>query len=159
MKAIHGQVANVRAIPSRQVARVELEFPIEAFGEACAEFYGKSGLLTLCNMPGGYGLVNSDEKLTPQATETPILAPPVDSKDKVGTLCQLAHILCRRADFQDWLGISPGSKDVRAIRALNKVRERCGVDTSKDLDTDNGAANSFHSYFRAPFSEGRPYAP
>lgn len=70
---------------------------------------------------------------------------PTDDKPKGGELAKLAGQLCNNPEFQKWLGART------ADDAAKSIRDRCGIQSRRDLDHDPVAAQSFHDYFRKPF--------
>lgn len=77
-------------------------------------------------------------------------------------IVQLAGSLARRADFQAFVACAaygkksrhaPSSKDrlVGAELAAQFIRDKCGVQSRKELATDAAAEQRFHQHVRRPY--------
>lgn len=64
-----------------------------------------------------------------------------------GPLERAAISLCSVQDFQDFVGVTT------AKEAGEKIKEWCGIDTRKVLDTDHEAADAFRMLFLDPYNK------
>jgi len=84
-------------------------------------------------------------RLTNEASLAPQTPPPEAPKQPIGALCRLAVRLCEDPLFIEWVDAAD-SEHAKAIILTN-----CGISSRKELDTNEKAAQIFHSKFRQPF--------
>jgi len=96
--------------------------------------------------------------------EQPLKKPEQEQEvSKPGALCLLAVQFCRDGRFQKWLNTPewdclsrwwepdlkvPGEDDARRL-----ICDICGIESRKQLDTDDDAAAAFHTAIRIPFHQ------
>lgn len=82
------------------------------------------------------------------------LGSPQPEKDKPGPLCLLAIQWCRDEVFQRWIcrpsHINP-FPEVSAGAARQKIITVCGVESRRELDTNDRAAMRFQELIRLPY--------
>lgn len=66
------------------------------------------------------------------------------------SLVRLAGILPRQPEFRAWLA-EAAHQPITADDAAEFIRIACGVDSRRELDTNGGAADRFHTIVRRPF--------
>lgn len=120
--AITGDYVNLKFIPSRNVAQVIVEIPIEA-GNAFVTAFGTPQPTT--------GVPIALARLVPGLATT--------AKAPGGPLARRAGILCNEGAFQKWM--TPATN---ADEAAELLRIYCGVKSRAELDHNNGAARRFH---------------
>jgi hypothetical protein len=84
-------------------------------------------------------------RLTKEASLTPPAPSQEPSKQPIGALCRLAVQLCEEPSFITWL------RAVDSAHAKAIILNSCGISSRKELDTNEKAAQIFHSKFRQPF--------
>lgn len=135
---IRGVFVDLRTLPSRSIARVTIEIPIEAANDALAKLGGFP-------LPGETRWVAVARLVpdapTPQPVATPADAAPSEPLSKLGgrrwddlKSSQQAGIRCNEPEFQAWLGVTTEPE------AATIVRKRCGVDSRGDLDRNEDAS-------------------
>lgn len=78
---------------------------------------------------------------------------PKQEEPKGGPLCKLAAIWCKDEDFWKWL------IEVKKLGAVDEelaaiwIRDTCGIDSRRELDQNEWAAERFQRSVRAPFME------
>lgn len=73
-------------------------------------------------------------------------APQIEPPGKSGSLAQQAGILCNEVAFRRWLAETAPVDGIAVFdldMAADELRERCGVSSRRELDTDEAAAQRF----------------
>jgi hypothetical protein len=70
---------------------------------------------------------------------------PVRPATPCGPISVLAFRLCKNPEFQNFLEVE------NELAAANLIKKLCGIQTRRELDTNEDAALLFHSKFRVPF--------
>lgn len=90
--------------------------------------------------------------------ESPAPAPaPAQQRERMGPLCELAVMLCKTPEFQDWAshqhaaGGGQSRFNNMADEARGVILALCGVTSRKHLDTSREAAARFHQLVRLPY--------
>ena len=138
--AITAELEEVKPVKTRKCLQIICEVPMES-ADAALEALGGFPIPGQ-SRPVAIALLKP-ESATEAAAERP---PP-----KIGPICMRAVLLCKRADFQEWLYNPPprwvwdgkvaGSTRDQVTDDL--VRRLCGVESRKELDHDADAAAIF----------------
>jgi hypothetical protein len=68
------------------------------------------------------------------------------------SLARLSGILCKDAQFLEWLAQESSDKlPVTPDEAAEVVYMVCGIDSRRELDSNTEAAELFHRHLRRPF--------
>jgi hypothetical protein len=86
---------------------------------------------------------------------------PATPKAEVGPLCKLAVRWCQDPQFQEWLKkldalrwiALNGSEDLGEEQAKAVMLDICGIESRKELDTQQHPAAVFHHAIRIPYNE------
>ena len=70
-----------------------------------------------------------------------------EAAQKTGQLCLLAIQLCKNHEFWEWTGVAESEQ-----RAKEFILTVCEIQSRKELDTNEDAAEKFHRLIRIPFS-------
>lgn len=109
--------------------------------------------------------IGSDEKPVPQPAtlEQAKSEAPKEKKDPLGGLSKWAVMRCQDPHFQEWIrNAFPGECEIALGEGINPTWEQvtkavilsvCGIQSRKDLDTDELAQRRFNERFRHPYSE------
>lgn len=149
MKAIHARAMDVKKIPSRQVAVITLEVPIESRLDVLKLIDESDVLVTRApeNFNFPYGVVGGEDQheATTRGTQ-------VEPKPKGGSLAKLAGMLCQDPQFWEFLNSKVSAEEVLDEEGAAKVvRQCCGINSRAELDSSLDAAVKFHGVFRKPF--------
>lgn len=148
---IAGTFVDLRILASRSVARVTIEVPIERANEALAALGGFP-------VPGearwvAVALLDPDAALPPAPPTRQVIPPPhkpVQVKEprrwREMKMAQQAGILSSEPEFQAWVGAAD------EMAAARFIRERCGISSRAELDTNPLAAEQWLALSRAFFS-------
>lgn len=147
MKAVFAHVSNIKAFPSQSTARIELEIPIEAYRAVVDQLFGRDVLVTIAPdaLNGApYGVVE------PQFE--PDTARGAGGKaNRPGPLCMLAVQWCRDPLFWKWMGevfkFEPKSQEDAAMF----LRDYLDIESRRDIDTNDAAAQRFKAHVRLPY--------
>lgn len=167
MRAIYGNIVNVRAIPSRQLTRIEIDIPVESFREA-VEFFGANVLVTVApaEAPKTYGVIDSEHlgdpfdpvktgegdvgdvsqiaTFTLNEREAGEIGRSSDTWRKLGPLCQSSITLGQTEAFRIFVAEQiDANGDVGDDDVAEYIRSTCGVESRKQLDDDQEAAVKF----------------
>lgn len=160
---IRGVFVDLRTLPSRGIARVTVEIPIEAANDALAKL-GGFPLPSETRWVAVALLAPETDEPAPPSVPGPAKQMPVEPAATAPSMtvggrpwrdlkfAQQAGIMCSDSDFQAWLGVpSDIDKASMAARAAAFVRQRCGVTSRAELDTDPDAAERWikisHDFF------------
>lgn len=150
MKAIYGEVVDLKLVRTRQVMQVVVEVPIEAH-RPVVNMVGLNSrvLVTLANLPSGvgFGVVDGEEPEPEMRAEpaTRVAKPHPGGFGQLGARCSLAVRWCKSPEFWEWFAgvvATPISDEETATRLL---REHLKVGTRADLDRLPVAAEGFDS--------------
>lgn len=146
LDVLKAQYADLKTVKTRSSVQIILEMPIEALGDVV-------GLLG-APLPGGSVWVavarlrEVQEASAPEQIDGPepanMIEPPANDDRTPRPLSQVSAILCGIVAFRRYLfeafnlGAIP-TKD----EAADIVREKCGVRSRSELDTDEAAASNF----------------
>lgn len=143
MKAIHGQVINIKKIPSRQVIQIITEVPSDAYAKTVALLDDKNVLITLSDLKIPYGVVTGAEPVT-KATEP-------EEERKGGELSKWAAMRCNESEFRFWLAIQLNQDCETAEKARQLILDLCGVSSRRDIDHDEKAKGIFKDLILTPW--------
>lgn len=83
-----------------------------------------------------------------------------DETPKPRKLSQIAGAMCNDPNFRAWAASKYGDEIPNADAAAEMVRAMCGIDSRRDLDTNDGAATVFREimadYDKAKGESGNP---
>jgi len=171
IRAVHGSVAGVRAVPSRDISIVSIEVPEDAHVEVTQMLYGKDVLIMPSTLASTtprtpYGVIRNAASGTAHAPNPHAgsaagqrggVAPQARSPMPGARPSGMFHIpapvdivkwvgaRCSEDAFQDFLGVR---NEAQAIQA---VRERCGVESRRELATNQAARRIFMNTIYAPY--------
>jgi hypothetical protein len=168
LRVAFGSVVNVKAIPTREVTRVEIELPIEFHAELTRLLFGRDALVLPSNLPDGvnYGVMDSPETTASheqqqagESTERQISRSPsaisrVAGRAPGGTVQRGAPSL----DIVRWLGMRCGESSFQAFLkassregAAQAVRDICGVVSRSEIPGNTTARSMFYQHIYHPF--------
>lgn len=130
MTAIAGASAGVRDMSDGSL-RITVEFEPKDAKAAFELFGGRGTPIAVAALKVGYAAVQASTA-KPEAS-------------RMGPLCREAVQLCGRIDYQEWAHV----RDPAAARL--HVLEVCGIDSRKELDMNDKAAEKFRTLIRLPF--------
>jgi len=135
---------------SRNGPRITLRLPDR---EALEHFVGQDGRRVMVAIV----LIGDDEHPEPppavkEQRAAAARAGAVPSGARPGPLCMLAVQLCEMPAFWEFLAQFHGAPAGKQS-AVKAVRDLCGVDSRRQLDSDHRAAALFHGLIRRPFME------
>lgn len=130
MTAVAATFADFRPVKSRGVYQIILEVPAERANDA---------LIAL----GGLPLFGSEQWVgvaplvgKPQAEPQPASPPPPPSPEKVphksSKLSVEAFWMCRRRDFQEWLGVTGEDAADARVKSLIRIMSKTALDHNRD---------------------------
>lgn len=181
VRVAHGNVVNIKSIPTRGVTRIEIELPIEAHVEATRLLFGQDVLVMASSMPSGtpYGIVSSGTTPVAEAGEdAPSTSADSGAARGASAFSGLARrpgerapseraqgerpsMLGRREDavnIPKWLGIrcaDASFQDWLEVRteadAITKVRQICGVTSRSEITSNPMARDRFFREIYSPF--------
>lgn len=158
-RVAHGNVTNVKPIPTRGVTRIEIELPIEAHVEATSLLFGKDVLIVCAKLEAPYGITDGSVPKTepPQpkiglagTAPRPIAAAPAQRmglarhEDSIDVVRWLG-VRCSAEDFQNFLAVR------NEAAAVAKVREVCGVESRAHIPGNPAARRAFFTQIYHPF--------
>lgn len=79
--------------------------------------------------------------------------PKAESRPAIGELGRWAAIRCTEAPFQEWVGHQLKEGGIREPEAAQYIRQVCGVESRKEIDTNPEAFDKFHRLIRIPYSK------
>ena len=139
MKAAYGAIRQIRRLLSCQTAIIEVEIPAEEYKNAVQLLDGQNVLVTIATgIPGGYGVLGGDSKPDPAPRPFAELPP-----------SQQAALRCKDEPFHNWIGAT--SED----DCVAMVRERCQIDSRRELDTPGKAQDLWVKLDNAFWAETR----
>jgi len=153
MKAVYGEIVDIKLIRSRAMMSVTMEVPIE-FHRAVVNLLNVGGpaLLTPTHIEAPFGVIDSAAK---HERAEPAPAEPEPAGEKVvdhprrhsfgglGPLCSLAVRWCKDEKFQAWLEKEFDAPIKSEQDASEFIRTYCGVSSRADLDTNPDAKATF----------------
>ena len=150
MKAVYGEVVDIKLVRSRAMLAVTMEVPIE-FHRAVVNLLSVGGpaLLTPTHIEAPFGVVDSEVKhelpaqAAPAAAEKVVDHPRKHSFGGLGPLCSLAVRWCKDEKFQKWLAMNFDCPINNEQDASEFIRTYCGVSSRADLDTNEDAKSMF----------------
>lgn len=139
MKAVYGMVRQVKKQLTTDLAIIEVEINKKDYKAAVELLDDQPVLLTIAqNIPGGYGVLEAKPD------------PPKRSFEELPP-SQQAAIRCKDEGFRHWIGAT--SEDDCVLM----VRERCGIDSRRELDTSAEAQDKWVMLNNAFWAETRGY--
>lgn len=180
--AVHGQVVTVKAVASRGVSVIAVEVPEEAHVDVTQMLYGREVLVMPVSLGSmtPYGIVNksgkgSVHKANPRAgTASPantnlqenqirsqIQTSPYPQRTPHGDhhpssamiripqpldIVRWLALKCSEDEFQDFLNVR------NEAQAIDMVRSLCGINTRKELKTNQEAKKIFMDMIYQPFN-------
>ncbi len=174
MKAVYGEVVDLKLVRTRSVLAITIEVPIEAHRAVVNLLtIGEPALLHPGAIPAPFGVVESPEQAEPAApaaektaekpaeppakTDHPAAQKPTGAHHggfgDLPPLCSLCVRWCSNPAFREWLAEAflvdiPNEEEAAAF-----IRSYCGVKSRKELDTDPLARTLFDTDIRAPYME------
>lgn len=165
VRVAFGSVVNVKAIPTREVTRIEIEVPIEFHAELTRLLFGRDALVLPSNLPANvnYGVMDSPDtpvghepgSTSPSRSEqSPSAFRRLAGRAPGGTVQRGAPTLdivkwlgmrCMDSSFQAFLGAS-SSED-----AAQTVRDICGVASRSEIPGDSTARSLFYQHIYHPY--------
>ena len=175
MKAVHGNVADIKKIRSRAVVSIHIEIPVESYAAAVAMLDEKDVLITIAPKDvGAYGLIVSEEKpdigITMSEGEQQLYSMGESSTEYVGpedvlfarvkakidhTNSRLAAMYCKNKNFKEFLAVTRLDCDPFEVNenfARNEILAACGIDSRAELDTNRLAQTKFIINFCKPYT-------
>lgn len=151
--AVHGRVSGVRALPSRGVSVISVEVPEEAHVEVTQMLYGRDVIVVPVALGATtpYGLVKGTGKgavHTPNPKAGTASPPGLNSMFRLPAPLDLVRWVgarCSEDDFQDFLGARNEAQAAQAVRAT------CGIETRKELASNQQARRVFMEQIYHPF--------
>lgn len=169
-KAAYGRVANIKKVPSRSVAVIMIEVPVESYVEAVTSFDEKDVLITIApkDLNGGYGVVvsepvsvkldiGSDDCVSGATVAKMIEAANPEmlvttQKPRGLKLSNVAAMWCKDEHFQNWLSLKLLTP-IDEKMATNYVRNSCLIESRSELDSNKQAAAYFIEHIRDPYQK------
>lgn len=179
LQAVHGRVSGVRAVPTRGISVISVEVPEEAHVDVTQMLYGRDVIImpTTLGKTTPYGVVAGRGKSVHSpnrhaggitnagsGTNYAILTRPVDTQgpgvadgSRVGNMFHLpiqidlvkwAGARCTEAAFQDFLAVRNEAQAVEAVRTI------CGIESRRELITNQRARSVFMERIYGPFNSG-----
>lgn len=171
VRVAFGSVVNVKAIPTREVTRIEIEVPIEFHAELTRLLFGRDALVLPSNLPENvnYGVMDSPEATAPDSSQpgceqgAPVHSRPVRTSSAFGRLAGRAPggtvqrgangldivkwlgMRCADASFQEFLRASSSEE------AVQTVRDICGVSSRAQIPEDATARSLFYEKIYHPY--------
>lgn len=180
VRVAYGSVVNVKAIPTRDVTRIEIELPIESHAELTRLLFGRQALVLPGNLPASvnYGVMDSPNGQTSssgEAIRADALAKPSSSFSRLvthrhpaghapaattttmtrtGTVTRGAAPL----DIVKWLGMRCGDSNFQEFMkaltsedAAQAVRNVCGVASRSEIPANATARALFYQQIYHPY--------
>lgn len=95
-------------------------------------------------VPFGLARITGESTL-PNGGESSNTQSPTTAKQRPGQLCVMAVTFCNDPLFHDWAGARSEEE------AKTMICSECGIESRKDLDSDQAAAQIFLTQIRGPF--------
>jgi hypothetical protein len=140
---LKAQYADLKTVKTRSSVQIILEMPIEALGDVVellgAPLPGGSVWVAVARLRGDPDAIEQE----PEAHQ--IEGPANDDADRPPRpLSQVAAILCNIVAFRRFIHEKGGFEVVPSVdEAATWVREKCGVQSRREFDTDSAAASNF----------------
>lgn len=173
VRAIHGCVCGVRAVPSRDISIISVEVPETAHVEVTQLLYGKEVIVipVALGASKAYGVIKgagcgTDHTANARAGSAtpPRPQPTVYPSRQPGRLPGNIHIAepyqvnpvrwvamrCGEDAFQDFMGVR------NEAAAADKVREICGIESRAELNSSPRAKEAFMTHIYNPFTSRSP---
>lgn len=141
MKAVHGQVTNIKKIPSRQIVQVITEIPAEHYAAAVALLDDHQALITPSALKIPFGVVDG------QAEED---EEPAQSA-KGGELSKWSAMRCKESDFRWWLSLQLKRHCETEEDAKQLICHFCGITSRRELDHNAKANQIFKDMILRPW--------
>ena len=139
MKAAYGMVRQIKKQLTTELAIIEIEISKRDYKAAVQLLDGQTVLVTIAqDIPGGYGILEGDSKPDPAPRPFAELPP-----------SQQAALRCKDEPFRNWIGAT--SED----DCVAMVRERCQIDSRRELDTPGKAQDLWVKLNNAFWAEMR----